>query len=177
MKPEIKKEILKFFKENPKPDDSKIHDLSDKLDIDTHEFEGNVYEILGSFIGAGMSKDFDGDYDSTQLKMGIKVEMEHTTDKDIAERIAMDHLAEIPDYYTRLAKMEKEAENKNESYKRYKPIFNEKTGMLNLKVIFNQVLNEGKLDVSNILNALAMSCQDKGMDKEVKELLKLSARI
>ena len=44
-----------------------------------------------------------------QLEMGREIEKEHTTDPDIAERIAMDHLAEIPDYYTRLKKMEEEA--------------------------------------------------------------------
>lgn len=44
-----------------------------------------------------------------QLKIGVKIEQEHTTDKKIAEKIARDHLKEIPDYYTRLAKMEKEA--------------------------------------------------------------------
>jgi hypothetical protein len=38
--------------------------------------------------------------------MGIKVEMEHTKNKTIAKRIALDHLAELPDYYTRLLKME-----------------------------------------------------------------------
>jgi len=47
--------------------------------------------------------------DPKQLEMGIKVEMEHTTDKAIARRIALDHLREIPDYYTRLLKMEREA--------------------------------------------------------------------
>jgi len=47
--------------------------------------------------------------DPKQLEMGIKVEMEHTTDKKIAEKIALDHLREIPDYYTRLLKMEREA--------------------------------------------------------------------
>jgi len=47
--------------------------------------------------------------DSKQLQMGIKVEMEHTTDKAIAKKIALDHLHEIPDYYTRLLKMEREA--------------------------------------------------------------------
>lgn len=44
-----------------------------------------------------------------QLKMGIKVEYEHTKDKTISTEIALDHLYEIPDYYTRLAKMEDEA--------------------------------------------------------------------
>ena len=45
-----------------------------------------------------------------QLEMGRVVEKEHTDDPDVAERIAMDHLVEIPDYYTRLEKMEKDAE-------------------------------------------------------------------
>lgn len=48
-------------------------------------------------------------YDQKELKMGIKIEMEHTEDAEVAKKIAMDHLDEIPDYYTRLTKMEKEA--------------------------------------------------------------------
>lgn len=46
------------------------------------------------------------DYDPKQLKMGIDVEREHTTDSDIAEIIAKHHLAEDPQYYTKLNKME-----------------------------------------------------------------------
>ena len=42
-----------------------------------------------------------------QLKMGIKVEKEHTSNDKIAREIALDHLGELPDYYTRLKKMEK----------------------------------------------------------------------
>lgn len=49
-------------------------------------------------------------FDIVQLKKGVKVETEHTGDKWIAAQIAMDHLAEFPDYYTRLEKMEKAAE-------------------------------------------------------------------
>lgn len=44
-----------------------------------------------------------------QIKMGKKVEMEHVDDAELAVEIAMDHLEEIPDYYTRLNKMEKDA--------------------------------------------------------------------
>ena len=47
-----------------------------------------------------------------QLQKGIKVEMEHTTDRNEAETIALHHLEEIPDYYSRLNKMEKSAEVK-----------------------------------------------------------------
>lgn len=49
-------------------------------------------------------------YDLDQLIMGIKVELEHTNNKMTALEIATDHLEEIPDYYTRLLKMEEEAE-------------------------------------------------------------------
>ena len=44
-----------------------------------------------------------------QIDMGKKIEMEHVDDIKLAEEISMDHLEEIPDYYTRLKKMEKEA--------------------------------------------------------------------
>ena len=50
------------------------------------------------------------DFDLDQLIMGIKVEQEHTTDKYTALEISMDHLEEIPDYYTRLEEMEETAE-------------------------------------------------------------------
>ena len=50
------------------------------------------------------------DFDQKELKLGIKIEMEHTDDPELAKEIAMDHLTEMPDYYTRLEKMEKEAE-------------------------------------------------------------------
>lgn len=36
-----------------------------------------------------------------QLRRGIKVEREHTSDRCVAQCIALDHLAEHPDYYTR----------------------------------------------------------------------------
>jgi hypothetical protein len=44
-----------------------------------------------------------------QIAMGKKVEKEHTDNSTVAKEIAMDHLVEIPDYYTRLAAMEKKA--------------------------------------------------------------------
>ena len=50
------------------------------------------------------------EFDPEQLAMGIEVEMEHTGDKTLATKIAMDHLVEFPNYYTALAKMEKSLE-------------------------------------------------------------------
>lgn len=41
-----------------------------------------------------------------ELNMGVKIEMEHTNDKDKAKEIAMDHLWETPSYYSKLKKIE-----------------------------------------------------------------------
>jgi predicted nucleotidyltransferase len=41
---------------------------------------------------------------TSQFKLGIKTEMEHTNNKSKAKEIAMDHLAENPKYYTKLKK-------------------------------------------------------------------------
>lgn len=59
-------------------------------------------------------------FDVEQFRMGLEVELEHgrrdqatnvTDDDETATgRIAWAHLNEFPDYYTRLAKMEAEAE-------------------------------------------------------------------
>jgi hypothetical protein len=38
----------------------------------------------------------------SELAMGIKIEMEHTDDMAVAKKIAMDHLAENPNYYSEL---------------------------------------------------------------------------
>lgn len=45
------------------------------------------------------------EFDPIQLRRGTKVELEHTSDPKIAERIAMDHLVEDPLYYVKLAKI------------------------------------------------------------------------
>lgn len=49
------------------------------------------------------------DYDLEQLLKGIKIEREHTGNKFIALDIAMDHLERTADFFSRLARMEREA--------------------------------------------------------------------
>lgn len=39
-----------------------------------------------------------------QLEIGIKVEQEHTSNKETAREIALDHLKEDPSYYSKLKK-------------------------------------------------------------------------
>jgi hypothetical protein len=62
--------------------------------------------------GGLADKDKPSDFNAKELEMGIKVEMEHTNDRAVAKEIAMDHLKEIPDYYTRLKTMEDKADKK-----------------------------------------------------------------
>ena len=47
-------------------------------------------------------------YEIKELLEGIRFEREHTDDNLLALEMAMDHLETIPDYYTRLYRMEKE---------------------------------------------------------------------
>jgi len=44
------------------------------------------------------------EFDPQEVKKGLKAEMEHTNDKDVASEIVADHLAEDPHYYTKLDK-------------------------------------------------------------------------
>ncbi len=72
-------------------------------------------------IGEALSIDWS-EFDIEQYRMGLDVELEHgkvdrhtnVTDDDpiMTGKIALAHLNEFPDYYTRLEKMEREAEGK-----------------------------------------------------------------
>lgn len=53
----------------------------------------------------------------TQLEMGIPIEHEHTKNKKLAMDIALQHLDEIPDYYSRLKKMESSAKKEHKKFK------------------------------------------------------------
>ena len=52
-----------------------------------------------------------------QLDMGEPIEHEHTKDHELAMEIALQHLDEIPDYYTRLKKMEASAKKEHKKFK------------------------------------------------------------
>lgn len=72
-------------------------------------------ERIGAALGVDWSK-----FDVEQFRMGLNVELEHGTidsatdvthdDPLLTGKIALAHLNEFPDYYTRLAAMEAEAE-------------------------------------------------------------------
>jgi len=57
----------------------------------------------------------DSNFDEKELRIGIKIEMEHTDDPEIAKEIAKDHLSECPKYYSFLIKMERECKKRSDS--------------------------------------------------------------
>jgi hypothetical protein len=71
-------------------------------------------------VGAGIGIDWaSAPFDAEQFRMGMSVELEHglhdlhtnVSDSDpvVTGKIALAHLNEFPDYYTRLEQMENEA--------------------------------------------------------------------
>lgn len=80
-----------------KSDDGMSHEPeADEIDQIAQEKE-EAGEMIPGGKGEGKSaKEFDPE----QILMGMRVEMEHTTDPMIALEITIDHLTEYPEYYT-----------------------------------------------------------------------------
>ncbi len=85
--------------------------LAKKLGIPISELLGMTDKEIGYLLKDVGYHDFspDSEFNANELKRGIAVEKEHTKSLMVAKLIAKDHLKEIPDYYKRLDKMEKEA--------------------------------------------------------------------
>jgi len=58
--------------------------------------------ILGELVREYVKPAKESEVDPLELKKGIEVEMEHTDSSKVAKRIALQHLAEDPKYYTKL---------------------------------------------------------------------------
>ena len=67
------------------------------------ESQDNSGESISGGVGDSRP---DSDFDQESLAEGVKVEMEHTADPDVAKEIAKDHLTEDPGYYSKLRKVE-----------------------------------------------------------------------
>ena len=75
----------------------------------------NWYKISKNKLKGGLAENKSpSDFNKKEIEMGKKVELEHTSDKELAKEIASDHLQEFPEYYTELKKMEKRLEKKIE---------------------------------------------------------------
>ena len=80
-------------------------------------FTRDEARLLSSILGVRWEEDV---FDIEEFRKGLDVELEHgrrdpatnVTDDDplLTAKIALAHLRELPDYYTRLARMESEGE-------------------------------------------------------------------
>lgn len=76
-----------------------------------HSAAAELLKIAADVLSGGKADDKPASsFSPRQIAMGKKVEMEHTNSPELATEISRDHLEEFPDYYTRLKKMESEAE-------------------------------------------------------------------
>lgn len=103
----IEEKVLNYLKKNPAPkDETQFHKFAETVAKEHGIAEEAAYKIIGDFISKGKSKGNKNPVSLKELAMGIKVEMEHTNNKLLAEKIARDHLSEFPDYYSNLKTME-----------------------------------------------------------------------
>jgi hypothetical protein len=102
---------------------TKLYDLRDKLHSEELTIE-TMYKQPGStklldkptlsVRALALKHNVSVKHILDQLKRGIKVENEHTTYAQTAREIALDHLAEDPNYYTKLKKAQLEEEKYDE---------------------------------------------------------------
>jgi len=47
---DIEQKVIDFIKKNPDPDDTKVHDFSETLGVDTHELEAVFYRLASKYV-------------------------------------------------------------------------------------------------------------------------------
>lgn len=97
----------------PKPKANKDVELFLKARADRLKKKDNVEEAKDVIKGGKADCCDDDEFDAGQLKKGIKVEAEHTDNKEIAKEIAKDHLSEFDRYYDALKQMEDKLKNES----------------------------------------------------------------
>lgn len=114
----IEQQLITFLSENPNPSDKDMHSWTEENGFNVHEIETIAYKLAthmvnfltgGDSVNKGVSK---RGVDGNQLKLGMKIEEEHSTDPLITQKIALDHLSMDDLYYTHLKELEDKYEKK-----------------------------------------------------------------
>lgn len=116
---------------------------------------------LAGVIPGGRSEGKSVHPDPKQLAMGMKVEMEHTKDPALAKEIAMDHLAEMPNYYSKLQKMEKTANDVMMS------AFFEELELIKQAGLWSDMMTRVAGKASRAAPAMGGSAQARGIQKQM----------
>jgi len=92
------------------PCDDEFHAWAESQGLNVHKAEAAAYDLAKRFVEmltGGKSKgQVPAGIEQAAIDKGVAVEYEHTGNKEIARKIALDHLTEFPNYYEALAKME-----------------------------------------------------------------------
>lgn len=99
---EMQMKVIQFLLQNPKVKDEELHAWATENGYTPEEIEEYIYEFTADVLKRmtrSMSED-DSQFIPEELKRGIEVEKEHTSNEILAKMIAKDHLKELPNYYT-----------------------------------------------------------------------------
>lgn len=174
----IKKEdidkVINFFKDNPNPTDKKLHEWGKKNNFDIHDLEAEVYKLTTKFVNlltggrSNEKKVNEKDFDKKQIDKGIKVELEHTKDKDLAKKISIDHLTEFPNYYDALLEMEKKLKSE-QSQKEGEKMKISKKLLQNLVILASDFDNKGLIEEANQVDEVIIQLTSNEIKKEAAE--------
>jgi len=106
------KSVEDFFVRNPNPKDKKFHAFAARKKVNAHKAEALAYRLATKYTkfktgGRSNEKGAPKSYDPSQIRAGMKIESEHSSDPDTQKKISKDHIAEYKDYYPALARMER----------------------------------------------------------------------
>jgi len=109
----IQQRIVDVLQRTSNPFDLDAATIAKKSGLSVDEVNRQLFSLVIDFFCFGKSAGKKTSFDSKQVSKGMKVEMEHTRNPLIANKIVQDHLTEssswkIP-YYTALDKMETES--------------------------------------------------------------------
>lgn len=113
---EISDLLISYLVENPNPSDEEVHEWAEEMGVNIHDIEAGFYRLATRFSelftsGKAAKANLNIDELADEIKIGMKVESEHTDDEVIQLKITLDHLVEHPQYYSRFLKpMEKAME-------------------------------------------------------------------
>jgi hypothetical protein len=108
------KSVIDFLRKNPRPTDDQFHEWARSRGLNVHKAEATAYGILSDLLTKGQSKGkAPAGVTREDVNRGVKIEAEHTPNKEIQRKITDDHNAELKNYYDKrqgLPAMEKALE-------------------------------------------------------------------
>ena len=116
---DVKTSLIIYLKKYPTASPQDVFQWARRMFFNPDDVDRLLVEYAAKyadFLSSGRSTEKsvgEEEVDQTELRTGIQIETEHTTDLETAKKIALDHLAEHKDYYTALVAMEKALETKD----------------------------------------------------------------